>query len=101
MNERDAKFCINCGVHLYPVIRRENRGDTCFGRPESRREEECFGLQFGGTIAGLIGGVFLIFIGLSIAFGLHPERWIGPFMLILVGTLILVSVVYGRLGKKS
>jgi hypothetical protein len=101
MNERDAKFCVNCGTHVYSVDRWETRGDTCFGRPEQRRGEECFGLPFGGSIVGLIFGVFLIFIGLSIAFGLHPERWIGPFMLILVGILILVGVVYSRLRYKS
>ena len=101
-NEDDAKFCINCGVALYPVRGRERRGDTCFGWPERRVEEECFGLPYVGTIVGVVFGIFIILIGLGIAFGMNIGRWIGAFISITIGSLIIAGVVYRlRRGRES
>ena len=99
-NEDDAKFCINCGAALYPVRARERRGDTCFGRPERRVGEECFGLPYGGAIVGVVVGIFIIILGLAIAFGVNIERWIGPFILITIGLLIIAVVVYGLMRQR-
>ena len=98
-NEEDAKFCVNCGAALYPVKSREKREDTCFEQPERRVEEECFRLPYGGAIAGIVVGAFIVLLGLAIAFGLNVGRWIGPFILITVGLLIIAGVIYG-LGRK-
>ena len=98
-NEEDAKFCVNCGAALYPVESREKREDTCFEQPERRVEEECFRLPYGGAIAGIVVGAFIVLLGLAIAFGLNVGRWIGPFILITVGLLIIAGVIYG-LGRK-
>ena len=94
-NEEGARFCVNCGAALFPERERERRGDTCFGRPERRIEEECFGLPYGGAIVGVIFGIFIIILGLSVAFGVDIGRWIGPLILITIGSLIIVGIVYG------
>lgn len=94
-NEEDAKFCVNCGAALYPVRVTERRGDTCFGRPERRLDEECFGLPYGGAIVGVVFGIFIIILGLALAFGVDIGRWIGPSIMITIGLLIIAGVVYG------
>ncbi len=95
-NEEDAKHCINCGAPIYSMKRRMKREDSCFGQPEKRVEEECFGIPYGGAIAGIIFGVFIILIGLSIALGLHIGRWIVAFIVFVIGLLIIVAVIFGR-----
>jgi len=98
-NEEDAKFCVSCGAALYPVTSGEKREDTCFGQPERRVEEECFGLPHGGAIVGLIVGVFIILLGLAVAYGIDIGKWIGPFILIVIGILIVAGVIY-RLSRR-
>lgn len=98
-NEEDAKFCVSCGASLYSVERGEKCGDNCFGQPERRIEEECFGLPYGGAIAGIVFGVFIILLGLAIAFGVDIGRWIGPFILITIGVLIIAGVIYRTRSK--
>jgi len=100
-NQEDARFCISCGAALYLVERRERRGDACFGQPERRMEGECFGLPFGRTIVGLIVGVFIILLGLSMVSGFDLGRWAGPSILIIVGVLIIAGILYGRSRQKS
>ena len=95
-NEEDAKFCVKCGAELYPEKREEKREeDTCFGPREKRVEEECFGIPHGGAIAGILVGAFIILLGLAIAFGLDVGRWIGPFILVAVGLLIIIGAIIG------
>jgi len=94
-NKDEAKFCINCGAALYPEKKIEKREETCFGEPEKRMEEGCFGLPYGGVIVGIVAGVFIILLGLAIAFGQDVGRWAGPFILIVVGLLIVAGALYG------
>jgi hypothetical protein len=100
-NEGDAKFCVNCGAPLYIAENRNKREDTCFGQPERGMEEECFGLPFGGAIVGVIVGLFIIILGLSIAFEFNLGRLLGPFLLIIVGVLVIAGTVYSRLRRRS
>lgn len=86
-NEEGAQYCVNCGASFYPE------------KMSRRREEECFGLPQGGAIAGIVFGAFIIIIGLSLAFGIDIGRWIGPFIMIVVGVLIVIGAIYG-LGRK-
>jgi len=91
-NRDDAKFCIDCGSPLY-FARSEDRRDTCFGASE-RREDECFSLPFGRSILGIIFGVFIILLGISMIFELNLEVWIPAIGLLLVGSLIIAAVIY-------
>ncbi|MBM4240328.1 MAG: zinc-ribbon domain-containing protein [Euryarchaeota archaeon] len=93
-NEEDAEFCSKCGATLKPDRRRRrHRGDACFGQPEERSRDECFGIPHGGLIVGMIFGAFLIAIGLSTVFGINLGRWIGPFIIVVVGLLIIVGAI--------
>lgn len=95
-NEDDAKFCAICGASLYPERRTVRRHNECFGQRD-RQQEECFGLPYGGAIAGIIFGLFIIIIGISVAFeGFNIGRVIGPLILVIIGLLIIAGVVYGR-----
>ena len=98
-NEDDAKFCLNCGIPLYPEKSKERYGDTCFGKRERHVEEDCFGLPYGGAIAGIIIGIFIIFLGLAIALRQDIWQWIGTFIILVIGTLIIAGAIYGLRRK--
>ena len=103
-NEEGATFCVNCGGSLYPRERRETeekqeKDEDCFGR--GRREDECFGLPQGGAIAGLIVGTIIIIIGLGIYLGVDIWSYIGPFMIIIVGILIVMGTIYGLTRRQK
>ena len=99
-NEEDVKFCVNCGAALYAEEKRERRRTTCFGA-ERRREDECFGLPHGGAIAGVIFGAFIILIGIALVLEQDIWRLIWPFMLIIIGVLIVAGVLYGLSRRRS
>ena len=99
-NTEDAKFCAKCGATLYIEERRRRGGDTCFGSHEQRVEDECFGIPGGGAIAGILFGVIIILVGLSIILGLDVGSWIGPFIMIVIGALILIGALL-RFRRKS
>jgi hypothetical protein len=86
-NEEDAAVCVKCGAPLVapPPWRRERRRPT---------EEECFGLPHGGAIIGLIFGIIIIFVGLSMLPGIEIGRYIGAFLVIIIGILILAGALY-------
>ena len=100
-NEEDARFCVNCGASLYLEEKKEKREGPCFGEPERRMEQECFGLPHGGAIAGVIFGVFIIIIGLGIAFRQEIGPWIGAFILIAIGILIIAGATYGLRRRRG
>ena len=86
-NEEDAAVCSKCGASLVarPARRLERR----------RAEEECFGLPHGGAIVGLIIGIIIIIVGISLLAEINIERYVGPFVVIVIGILIVVGVLYG------
>jgi len=92
-NADDAKFCVSCGATLYPERSRERREDECFG-PRGP-QEECFGLPHGGAIAGIIIGLFIVILGLALFLGQNISQLIGPFVLMLIGALIVAGAIYG------
>jgi hypothetical protein len=100
-NRDDAKFCINCGSSIYSYSVGEKSEDNCFGQPEKRLEDECFGIPHGSVIVGLIFGAFIIFVGLSILAGFNIESFIGPFIVIVIGLLIVIGSIYGLSRKKG
>ena len=99
-NEDDAKFCASCGTALYPE-RTARRDDECFGQRQRGPEDECFGLPHGGAIAGILVGFFIVILGISVLFERDIGRWIGPFVLITIGILIVVGVLLGRNRYRS
>jgi ribosomal protein L40E len=96
-NDDDAKFCVNCGSVL--EVRRERHRDTCFGHPEGRIERECFGLPYGGAIVGALIGLFIIISGTAMLLGQDISRFIGPFIVIVIGLLIVAGAIYGILRR--
>jgi hypothetical protein len=59
-------------------------------------ENECFGLPNGGMIVGIVIGVIIILVGLSLflqaTYGIKIDFW--PFILIIFGVLILLGALF-------
>jgi len=92
-NDEDANFCVSCGSSLSAVNRWDRDEDECFGLSERSMEDKCFGLPYNGAIIGVLFGLFIILIGISIAYDVNVWRWIGPSILIIIGLLIIVSII--------
>lgn len=95
-NEKDARHCIKCGAAIRFDKKERKQEDVCFSQSEKRVEEECFRIPYGGAIAGIIFGVFIILLGLSVASGVDIGRWIFTFILFAIGSLIIIGVILGR-----
>jgi ABC-type Mn2+/Zn2+ transport system permease subunit len=61
-------------------------------------EDKCFALPYTGAVVGVFFGLFIILLGLSIAYDFNIWRWIGPSILIILGLFIIVSIIRRRLG---
>ncbi|NIU38705.1 zinc-ribbon domain-containing protein [Candidatus Bathyarchaeota archaeon] len=96
-NEDGANVCISCGASLYARRHRvKHRRNECFGpREEKRYEEECFGLPYGGAIAGIIFGIIILIFGFAWLADIDIWAYVGPLMVIVVGILIIAGVLYG------
>lgn len=83
-NRGDAKQCAKCGALL--VVQ---------ARPARSRgfDGACFGLPSGGTVIGLVIGVFVIIAGISTLPGINLWPWIWAIFLLVVGTVIVVTVL--------
>ena len=68
----------------------------CFGK---RAEDECFGLPHGGTIIGLIIGIMIIVVGISLLTGIDLEIW-WPLMILIFGVLIISGAIYTLTRKR-
>jgi len=101
-NTDDAAICVNCGTSLGQTGREYSRESSCFGPRERRTQDECFGLPYGGAIASVIIGIFLIIIGLAIYYKIDIGSLIGPIVIIIIGILVIVGTLYGyrHTGKR-
>ena len=110
-NEEDAKYCTNCGADLKTSQEKglegrvEERAEEFGRRAEEwgeqfgkRVEDECFGLPHGGAIAGLIFGVIIILVGMSLVVGFVWE-FFWPAVIIIVGVLVITGALYS-LGRR-
>ena len=102
-NEGDAIYCASCGASLQGSRggdrnweeelerRAEHFGDSAerFGR---RMENECFGLPRNSSIFGILIGLAIILFGASTLLGLNID--FGPFVMIVIGVLIIAGVLY-------
>ena len=98
-NPYEARFCVSCGSTLNAVEGKRKRGSTCFGQPERRMEDECFGLPHGGAIAGIIIGIIIILYGLVNIYGWKLD--IGAYIPIIIGILIVAGAIYGLTRRRS
>ncbi|MCJ7634305.1 zinc ribbon domain-containing protein [Candidatus Bathyarchaeota archaeon] len=97
-NPDDARFCVSCGAALYSMGGERRRGETCFGQPERRIEDECFGLPHGGTIVALFIGLIIVVFGVGNLVGWRID-W-GPFIMIVIGVLIVSGAIYGFMRRR-
>jgi len=88
-NEEDAAVCVKCGAPLVAPARPPWRRERL--RPA---EEECFGLPHGGAIIGLVIGIIIILVGLSMLPGIEIGKYIGAVLVIIFGILILAGALY-------
>jgi len=92
-NLDNAETCTRCGADLYP--------SRLKGKMERRSKEtdECFGLPNGGAIGGLILGALILIYGVSWWLGydlsLFWSTTLGPFLVIVLGLLIVAGAIYG------
>lgn len=105
-NEEGTKYCAKCGANVEVSQeegweRRVDEWGEEFGKRAEewgedfgkKVENECFGLPRGGAIFGLFIGIIIIIFGLQQIFGLDIE--LGPFIIIIIGILILAGAIYG------
>jgi uncharacterized membrane protein YvbJ len=85
-NEEDAEVCVKCGAPLVT--------QPPWRHARQRTEEECFGLPYGGAIAGTIIGIIIILVGLSLLPGFDIGRYIGAVLVIIIGILIVAGALY-------
>ncbi len=85
-NEDDAVVCVNCKEPLasHPPTRRERR----------RKEDECFGLPHGGSIAALVIGLIIILWGLTAVLDIDFGSYLWAFIIIIFGTLMVAGALY-------
>jgi hypothetical protein len=90
-NEDDAVVCVNCNEPLagHPPTRRERR----------RKENECFGLPHGGSIAGLVLGLIIILWGVTTVLEIDFGSYLWAFIVIIFGTLMVAGALY-TMGRK-
>jgi uncharacterized membrane protein YvbJ len=102
-NEDDAEYCSKCGTPLkedrgrrHRDRDRESRRNDCFGAPQgNRHRSECFGLPHGNIIVPLIIGVVLILAGLSSFYNFNFLQYFWPFIIVIIGILIILGAIYG------
>jgi flagellar biosynthesis protein FliQ len=64
-------------------------------------EGECFGLPYGGMIAGIVFGAIIIIVGIGLflqASGYIVDFWSSfwPIIIIIFGLLIVLGALFGR-----
>ncbi len=90
-NEEDAVTCVKCKEPLgsHQTVRHERR----------RKENECFGLPHGGSIAGLVIGFIIILWGITHFLGEDFGEYLWPFIIIIFGTLMVAGALY-TMGRR-
>ena len=110
-NDDTAEYCVKCGAKLSMSREKDwekrlEAGAEEFGkRAEAwgenfgkRAETECFGLPHGGTIFGIIIGIIILVIGMSMLAGIDLEIW--PFIVLIFGVLIISGAIYTLTRKR-
>jgi len=85
-NEDNADYCLKCGANLQtgtPVSQRHER---------KKAEQDCFGLPNGGAIAGIVFGIMILLLGLTLWLDIDFPFWY--IILIIFGILIVAGALY-------
>ena len=103
-NDDNAEFCKNCGAALGArETPRETRTEA--RRPGQPKDDECFGLPNGDAICGVIFGGIIIIVGISSILGWDfSTLWdavIGPYLILIFGSLIVLGAIYSSTRKKK
>ena len=110
-NKDDATFCTKCGAKLNvskeaSLEKRIEEGAEEFGKRaeewgkdfEKHVETECFGLPHGGTIFGLIIGLFIILVGVTSLIGIDFHFL--PLAIIFFGLLVFGGALYAIISNR-
>jgi len=91
-NEDDVALCANCKEPLgsYQSVRHERR----------KKENECFGLPHGGSIAGLVIGFIVILWGVTSVLDIDFGSYLWTLIIIIFGTLMVVGALYSMNRKR-
>jgi hypothetical protein len=57
-------------------------------------------LPYGGLIIGIVIGLFIVILGLAQLYSIDINKYIGPFILILIGVLIVAGAIYGMSRRR-
>ena len=101
-NNDNAESCVQCGATLQArESAREVRRPGTTGHP---KDDECFGLPNGDAICGVIFGGIVIIVGVSWILGWDfSTLWdtlIGPYLIIIFGSLIILGAIFSSTRKK-
>ncbi len=102
-NDDGAEYCAQCGAALQArePAREVREVGKKTGHP---KDDECFGLPNGDAICGVIFGGIIIIVGLSWILGWDfSTLWdtvIGPYLIIIFGSLIILGAIYSSTRKK-
>ena len=85
-NEEDATLCVKCKepLNVYQTVRRERR----------QKENECFGLPHGGSIAGLVIGLIIVLWGVTSVLAIDFGSYLWALIIIIFGTLMVAGALY-------
>ncbi|MFC1487133.1 zinc ribbon domain-containing protein [Thermoproteota archaeon] len=91
-NEDDVALCANCKEPLgsYQTVRHERR----------KKENECFGLPHGGSIAGLVIGFIVILWGVTSVLDIDFGSYLWTLIIIIFGTLMVAGALYSMNRKR-
>ena len=92
-NEDDAVVCVKCNEPLVggqPLSRRERR----------RKENECFGLPHGGSIAGLVIGLIIILWGVTSVLDIDFGSYLWAVVIVIFGTLMVAGALYSMSRRR-
>ena len=92
-NEDDAVVCVNCNEPLlggHPLTRQERR----------RKENECFGLPHGGSIAGLVIGLIIILWGVTSVLDIDFGSYLWAVVIVIFGTLMVAGALYSMSRRR-
>ena len=91
-NEDDTEFCTNCkeSLNAPKTVKHERQ----------QKENECFGLPNGGSIAGLVIGFIIILWGLSSVLDIDFGSHLWTLVIIIFGTLMVAGALYSMKRKR-
>jgi uncharacterized membrane protein YvbJ len=91
-NDEDAVICANCKEPLMSsqTVRHQRQ----------RKENECFGLPHGGSIAGLVIGLIIILWGVTTVLDINFGNYLWAIVVVIFGTLMVAGALYSMNRKR-